>query len=115
MGYRTDYTLEIVHPTTKVKLPEPFFSTGIAELKGSCEEAGYSLDDDGTPSGGDTRWYEHEKDIREFSKRYPSFLFILSGEGEESGDIWKKYFLNGKCQVAKAEVRCADFDPKKLK
>jgi len=42
-------------------------------------------------------------------------MFTLHGEGEENEDIWDKYFLNGKCQVAKAEWTIPPFDPAKLK
>ena len=35
-------------------------------------------------------------------------------EGEESEDIWKKYYLNGKCQVARPQVIIPEFDESKL-
>jgi len=66
------------------------------------------------PFSDDCKWYDHDKDMREISKKYPETIFILEGEGEESGDIWKKYYLNGKCQVAKAEVIIPEFDESKL-
>lgn len=70
----------------------------------------------GDLSGGDSvKWYEHEADMRELSSKYPELLLTLSGEGEESGDVWKKYFKGGKCQVAKAKIEIDAFDPKKLK
>ena len=45
---------------------------------------------------------------------YPETIFVLEGEGEESGDIWKKYYLDGKCQTSKAEVIISEFDESKL-
>lgn len=54
---------------------------------------------DGTYSlfGGESlKWYEHEEEMVELSKRYPTMVFILDGDGEEQGDIWRKFFLNGK-------------------
>ncbi len=53
--------------------------------------------------------------MRTMSKHFAEVVFSLSGEGEESGDIWTKYFLNGKMQIEKAEVRVAPFDKSKLK
>jgi len=61
------------------------------------------------------KWYDHEINMRSISKDYPDTIFILEGEGEEAGDIWIKYFLNGKMQVAKAKITFEEFDPKKLK
>lgn len=66
-------------------------------------------------NGGEIKWYSHVSDMRVFSKLFPKVLFTLRGEGEESGDIWAKYFLDGKMQEAKAEVVIAPFDASKLK
>jgi hypothetical protein len=60
------------------------------------------------------KWYEHEDDMRKFSQLYPFILFEFSGEGEESGDIWKKYFLNGKMQICSARIEFEPFDETKL-
>lgn len=57
------------------------------------------------------KWYEHEEEMVSISEQFPTILFILSGEGEESGDIWRKYFKNGKVQVAEAKIT---FDECKL-
>jgi hypothetical protein len=46
---------------------------------------------------------------------YPDALFKLSGEGEESGDIWIEYYQNGKVQVCKAIISFASFDSNLLK
>lgn len=66
------------------------------------------------PFDDTTKWYSHEDDMRAISKEYPGVVFILSGEGEESGDIWRKYFCEGKMQTAPAKVTFEDFDPEKL-
>jgi hypothetical protein len=60
------------------------------------------------------KWYGHSEDMRKLSCEFPTALFTLSGEGEESGDIWRKYYKGGKCQIAQAEIKMADFDPEKL-
>lgn len=43
-----------------------------------------------------TKWYDWEKDMALLSKRFPDFLFLLNGNGEEEDDIWGVYFLNGR-------------------
>lgn len=107
MGYNTRYKLEVVDDQGRGDML-------IAALRESFEYAAFTLSPSGAPSEASS-WYEHEENLREFSQNHPLCLFILSGEGEESGDIWKKYFLNGKCQKAKAEIKFAEFDPRRLK
>lgn len=62
-----------------------------------------------------TKWYESDSDMKELSKKYPLTIFVLEGEGEEHPDLWKKYFLNGKMQEAKAKITYDEFDESKLK
>lgn len=85
----------------------------IANLRDDNAEAEYALDTDGS-SAQEAKWYNWEEDIRYFSKKYPTALFTLSGKGEDAGDIWKAYFINGKAQIAKARIVIDEFDPKKL-
>jgi hypothetical protein len=42
------------------------------------------------------KWYEYEEDMRAISKAYPEYIFELAGSGEETGDIWRDYYKNGK-------------------
>ena len=60
------------------------------------------------------KWYDHEDDMKRLSLKFPEVVFTLKGEGEESGDVWVKYFKNGKIQTSKAEIVLDPFDPKKL-
>lgn len=60
------------------------------------------------------KWYDHTKDMRKISEIYQNVIFSLYGNGEEDGDMWVKYFMNGKVQTEEAVITYADFDPKKL-
>ncbi len=61
------------------------------------------------------KWYSSDEDMKNFSKQYPNKLFILEGEGEESGDLWKEYFKNGKFVHYQAELIFPDFNEEDLK
>ena len=73
---------------------------------------GNFIDEQG--DGEDCKWYEHDKDMIKMSLVFPDVIFLLEGEGEESGDIWKKYYKNGKIQICKAKMTFDDFDVLKL-
>ena len=60
------------------------------------------------------KWYEHTEDMLRVSKKYPNVIFSLYGNGEENGDMWVEYFMNGKVQTERAVITYADFDPEKL-
>ena len=60
--------------------------------------------------GDDCKWYNHEEDMIKVSLLLKDKLLKLHGVGEESGDIWDKYFLNGKMQVKRAEVKIPPYD-----
>ena len=107
MGYHTYYSLDVTIPK-KVKR-----HNYIELLRNEYKVAQYAFDSNGE-FGDSTKWYNHEKDLKEFSKKHPKVLFTLSGEGEENEDMWKKYFLNGKMQVARAEITFDPFDKSKL-
>lgn len=60
------------------------------------------------------KWYEHTDEMKKFSRKHPDFVFALHGEGEETDDIWTKYFHNGKLQVCIPQLVWPDFDIKEF-
>lgn len=106
MGYETRYSLEIQDADNRQFSAQS--SDIIAELR-QAEYLEFALDDDGSCRNS-CKWYEHEEDLRAFSKRYPDKLFVLNGEGEEPKDLWRKYFLAGQCQAVKAKIEFPEFD-----
>lgn len=97
MGYYTTY-----------RLNEP-------EITPEIEETIYELNIDYPLIDEDScKWYDHEADMLELSRRFPEELFELHGEGEEPGDIWIKYFKNGKMQSCFAKIIFDEFDEKKM-
>jgi hypothetical protein len=48
------------------------------------------------------------------SKAIPHVLFTLEGIGEEQGDHWKEYYLDGKMQRCPAAIIFPPFDKKAM-
>ena len=72
------------------------------------EVSGYNFDNDYISD--DCELYNWNEDMKEVSKLFPDQLLAISGEGEESGDIWKAYFKNGKSQICTATLTFENFD-----
>ena len=60
------------------------------------------------------KWYSRREDMVEYSKKHPNTLFQIYGIGEESGDIWKEYYKNGKQHRIKGEIAFDEFDKESL-
>ena len=105
MGYYTAHWLDVRHKDEK-KI--------IGEFRKSCEDAEYALTEDGN-TNNETSWWDSEDDLKEFSKKYPRVLFIMSGNGSDAGgDFWKLYVKNGKSFMAHGEITYPKYSPKKL-
>lgn len=118
MGYYTRYNLKIwqyndVQPDLfdKDKIE---WSPEIKEAYTTHPGYDYAVDEDGD-SYDEVKWYDHDDDMLEHSRKYPNLVFRLTGEGEESGDQWCTYYQNGKSKTHKAEEWVPpEFDPKEL-
>lgn len=99
MGYYTDFNFENNKPEVIDAIHE---TTGYCE---SGSEGFYS----------DAKWYDWQNHLKIVSKKFPEELIRIEGEGEESGDIWKAYFKNGKMQYTEAKLVFEEFDEAKLK
>jgi hypothetical protein len=105
MGYETRYNLVILSGDTHRNDGEPIISV----LKNECEYANFALYDNGVCRES-AKWYEHEADMAKFSKQYPDTLFMLSGEGDDSDDLWRMYCKNGKTQKCRAVISYEPMD-----
>lgn len=109
MGYYTYFELYIIDNGSDLSDSDIY-----ADLFNQIPDADYYLDELGeTNEAG--KWYSHSKDMAEFSKLHPDVLFKMSGEGEETGDIWDEYYRNGKRQLCMATLSFDPFDERKLK
>ena len=67
----------------------------------------------GLLSDNDCKWYDHEDVLKILSQKYKQFVFMLGGEGEEQGDVWRKYFYNGNVKHIVPEFHWPKFDVEK--
>ena len=98
MGYYTFYGLELFGTKTEVNHEK---------------EIGAFVGDSGL-FNTDQKWYHHEEDMKEYSKQHKELIFKLSGAGEDPGDLWVKYFQNGKTQECRGRIKYDPFDARKL-
>ena len=111
MGYYTSYNLEV----TSLECQGHTDSANlIHQLREQNENAAYAFDEHGDAEES-TKWYDHDADLIEFSKGKMDALFVLEGTGEEAGDLWKTYYLNGQKQTCQAIITFDEFDVTKLK
>lgn len=112
MGYYTNYSLEVKNLDVDSD-DDVTEESVISALRSEIDEAATAFDIYGTTENN-CKWYNAKEDVAKFSKMYPTWLFTLSGEGEEAGDLWKCYILNGKTQDAPAQISYDEFDESKL-
>jgi len=98
MGYYTKYSLEI--PGCKDYDIIEQHEQNLADKYYAC------FDDMIT-------WYDHEKDMIEYSKNYPDILFLLEGK-DDNGKQWKLYVKNGKSQTIHPKIIWAEFNEENL-
>jgi len=61
------------------------------------------------------KWYEHDQDMLRLYLEFPDALLELQGEGEEAGDLWRTYYLNGRLHSVKGKVVYPEFNPRALR
>lgn len=94
MGYQTNYSLSV---------DDGFIGD---HMRNIGELSGYK----GALWEDEWKWYDHEQDMKKYSRRYPDTVFQLRGDGEESLDIWAKWFKNGEMQTWRLELNIPDID-----
>lgn len=111
MGYYTRHEMELVPYGEELNKNDAInIARDLNEISGYTWHA-Y---DNGIEVDDEMKWYDHDKDMIKLSLMYPDILFKLEGEGEEQGDHWKNYYMNGKVQKTRAQITFEDFDPNKM-
>lgn len=94
MGYYTVFQGEVSGPSPFLEQFEKDANEG--ETFSLYDISLSDFFDDYIYGGQSMKWYDSDADMKNLSKNYPALLFTLSGEGEDSGDIWRAYYRNGK-------------------
>ena len=118
MGYYTRFELIILDPMTASQMDEvtlkglDFYPSLELDVQKIDHENGFFFDA-GTNTfrtEEPTKWYDYEAEMLALSKKYPDVIFLLEGEGEETLDSWKDYFLNGRNQHREAIITYEPLD-----
>lgn len=108
MGYYTKYNLYLSGPQEATE-------KALTGLEAEGHTAGVNLFDVWRGDAGSCKWYEHESEMKAVSILYPDVVFQLVGEGEEPGDLWHKYFKNGKMQKCLVQITYPPYDERLLR
>ena len=107
MGYLTTFTLNCYdnHANSfDISFETDFGKTLTAAFH---EINPYYFDDDfdlKTLSYDSCKWYDHDEDMVKLSLRFPEYTFILEGEGEEKGDLWRTIYHNGQLERLNVKI-----------
>jgi hypothetical protein len=108
MGYYTRYKLS-------VKNHHPQYEEFVKWIESSPKtSAGYKWKQFWEGNAEPCKWYEYDNDMPLLSQQFPELVFMLEGEGEEGADLWRRYYKNGKVQIANAKIVYDEYDESKL-
>ena len=107
MGYETSFSLSIEPGSHSEK--EIFWE--LRKNDNACYALNISEADSEYECRAPAKWYSHEKDMLALSKKFPEATFLLEGEGEEQGDLWKHHYRNGRVQRRNAIISFTEYDP----
>ena len=107
MGYYTTFTLNCYD--NRVNSFDISFETELGKaLTAALNEINpYYFDNDfdlKTLSYDSWKWYDHDEDMVKLSLRFPNYTFILEGEGEETGDLWRTIYHNGQLECLNVKI-----------
>lgn len=113
MGYYTNFSLKVVEIIrgVEIEVDELQFPEFNEEIMYDGELSIQELIDGNVDF---MKWYDHEEDMIKISKKFPNLVFILDGDGEESGDIWREFYMNGNTYSWRLFIERPNFDPEQL-
>lgn len=104
MGYYTKFELSVIAKNREAR--DQMDTLYVDAESGVVIDDYFSVADLLEGNAGATKWYSWEKDMQEFSKKYPLLIFQLDGVGQEGEfDIWRAFIKNGKSFTQEAELK----------
>ena len=85
MGYYTYFTLSYQGPEKDEEALEAF-EPKEGEFHLPADLIKQLIADNGD---NDWKWYDWEEDMKKLAKMFPTILFVLHGDGEDSDDLWE--------------------------
>lgn len=109
MGYYSDFEIRVDGVTDDTVLSE--MSEVLGEITGKYYE--FVTYGGVIHSGERYKWYDHEANFAELSRRYPDHLFEMRVIGEDS-EMWQLYAKGGKVYTNSIEPHWPPFDESRL-
>ena len=113
MGYYTTFTIKIKNKLEKEGHKIYDLKEAMLEVNEEHKHV-FDMSDDEIYSDGGVKWYDYYEDMVKLSKMFPDLVLQVDGEGEETGDIWRTFWKDGKYQEAKRVVTIEEYDENKL-
>lgn len=104
MGYRSYYYLTVFDHSGKNIEPDDVQDFHKNQIESEYDET----------FGEETKWYDSDKDMAEYSKKYPDLVFEVLREGEDRVDTCRTFYKNGKSQECWINISFDPFDESKL-
>lgn len=96
MGYYTSYGLQCYGPEDKIKL----FEEGLLSISENDSEV-KELIENGCVYA---KLYDLDKWISAIAPGHPEVLICLSGDGEDSDDLWEERWKGNECELQKSII-----------
>lgn len=96
MGYYTSYEFSYSTGDGKEQKGLPPDVLEFIKNAEECEKIGLETDEIlDALDYNEPRWYDHDEHMKIISEKFPQYMFVLFGIGEESLDIWRNVYFRG--------------------
>jgi len=110
MGLDRYFTVWFQHPDREPLTDEEYIRRIVDEMEAiTCYGWEDAMQGEPAVSVGGVNWYDCIDDMEHISKEFPGVLFFLHCDGMGIDDIWEAGFLNGRYDIAGAEIPELDY------